>query len=190
MIKLTNCVFRCQLFPLNFYCLEDIAEKLTKQQLFSKIKLYTHKPKMLVLKLASQASTIILFPSGKMRLMGSAVKNKGEAKQLIKTMFSDNVGKIRLQTMTATFDFKECIHLGKLKLFIDERYHYGKNCMPLWQNFYESELFPALQLKLWGAIHCNVFASGKCVITGIKHLDEACVIIDDLTNFIKEYKHC
>ena len=91
--------------------------------------------------------------------------------------------------MMVTHDFGEKINLIKLHDYINTRYNYGHNCMPGWMCFLDTELFPALMLKLWGlCVHLNVFGSGKCVLTGIKQLDEAYIIIEQLCDYLWLYK--
>jgi len=93
---------------------------------------------------------------------------------------------VHIQTITATHDVGRPINLQKLHMAIHEKFNYGASYdMPGYMNLYEAELFPALQLRIWGmAMHVNIFATGKCVITGLKHFDEACVVADDINNYV------
>jgi TATA-box binding protein (TBP) (component of TFIID and TFIIIB) len=95
-----------------------------------------------------------------------------------------------VETITATHDVGHAIKLGKLHTVINKHFDYDDAyCMPGYFNSYEAELFPALQLKVWRmGKHVNVFSTSKCVITGLKHFDEACVILDDVTMYIHIYK--
>ena len=83
-------------------------------------------------------------------------------------------------------DVGRLINLQKLHVSIQEKFNYEAIYDMSWyMNLYEAELFPALQLKIWGiARHVNIFATGKCVITGLKHFDEACVVADDINNYV------
>ena len=149
-----------------------------------------------MLTLKNKHTTVVLFASGKLHLMGSKITRRHVAYKCFKKVLRNKLKlmhyspiKVCLQTITAAHDFCEKINLYKLHDYINQYYNYGKGCMPGWMCFYEAELFPALMLKLWGlCVHVNVFASGKCVLTGIKHADEAYIIIEQLCEYLHLYK--
>jgi len=147
---------------------------------------------MLVIK-TCKGQTIVIFASGKLRVMGSHVTTRKEAKCVFKKILRELVptvnlylAKVHVQTITATFDIGHTVNLYKLHLSVHKHYDYGKDYYhPGYTNLLEPELFPALQLKIWGmARHINIFATGKCVFTGLRDYDEACDIANDIVNFV------
>ena len=111
--------------------------------------MYVHK---------SQKYTMIIFKCGKCRLMG--------CKQPIRTKIVDDAGPIkisisRIQSVSVTFDVGAALSLSQLGNFCHrESIRY----------LFEPELFPALRLTKFNPLCVNVFASGKCIILGLKHL--------------------
>ena len=101
--------------------------------------------------------TLVIFKCGKCRLMGCR-------QPLLTRILLDGPVKIaiqRIQSVTVTFDMKSMLKLSHLGNFC-----HRENIRYL----YEPELFPALRLSTFDPICVNVFASGKCVVLGIKHL--------------------
>ena len=192
-IRLTNFVFRVSLPLVKQLCLWDVAERAHKFYGSARITLRAPSPTMLVIR-QHKKQTLIIFPNGKLRLMGARIRTKKAAKRafrrvtqkLLPSSQQQQLPKVYIQTITATHDVGRPIHLQKLHVAIQEKFSYGASYdMPGYMNLYEAELFPALQLRIWGmAMHVNIFATGKCVITGLKHFDEACVVADDINNYV------
>jgi TATA-box binding protein (TBP) (component of TFIID and TFIIIB) len=138
--------------------------------------LYERQPQMV--KIKSKNITLIVFESGKFRLMGP--QTVGEAYRLAKKYF-DKFGPLEWQTSTVVLDLKRRINLAKLY----EHERVGTNKFI----YYESELFPALTLNRFGSCHVNVFASGKVVITGIKRTNFMCChdVYDHLYTTLQKY---
>jgi len=95
--------------------------------------------------------TIILFKTGKCRLMGC------KTPLITLTNLPYNIHLQCIQSATATYDYGSLINLHSLSI----RAH------PV---MFEPELFPAARLQQFNPLCVNVFASGKIVITGLKTL--------------------
>ena len=108
-----------------------------------------HSPRMYVVK--CNDFKIIIFPNRKCRLMG--------CKKPITTLnnLPYKIAIKNIQLITVTFDMGMSINLYHLASKV--------NCR------YDPELFPALRLLDYNPLCVNVFASGKVVILGIKHLN-------------------
>ena len=112
-----------------------------------------HPPQMHVCK--CKDCTIIIFKSGKCRIMGC----RQPLQRLDNLPFKLQI--IGILSVTVKFDMPTSVSLYHLG-----RYCYKNNLRYL----YEPELFPALRLSMFDPLCVNVFASGKCIILGIKHL--------------------
>ena len=111
------------------------------------------KPPYQIVLSIDNVGKLLLFPSGKCRLMG------------LKRPFSVNmrlplrIHDIEIQSITLTYNFGSRINLLKVS-----------QIMPCTDHMYEPELFPALRLTKYNPICVNVFATGKVVILGVKSL--------------------
>jgi len=95
---------------------------------------------------------LIVFTSGKCRIMG--LKSP-----LDEAILPFKVKNLKIQGVTLTMNYGQCINLHKLASNISRKY--------VW---FEPELFPALQLLKFKPKCVNVFASGKIVVLGAKKL--------------------
>lgn len=98
---------------------------------------------------------IIIFKSGKCRIMGCHEPL---------TKLDDLPFKLqitRIMSVTVKFTTPKPINLNNLGMYC---YHEKLKYI------FEPELFPALRLAMYNPLCVNVFASGKCIILGIKHL--------------------
>ena len=109
---------------------------------------FRNRPTQCVLRY--QEYTIILFPSGKCRIMGCKQPINPSSLPLNITIQS-------IQSITVTCDFGEPINLNLL----------ARNS----PSMYEPEIFPALRLTYYDPLCVNVFHTGKIVITGLKDLN-------------------
>ena len=122
-------------------------DDLTKFE-FTKVK----PPYQLVIPI-DKVGKLLLFPSGKFRLMG------------LKKPFSEDmqlplkVDDLEIQSITLTYNVGHPINLLKVAKQLT-----SKQCI------YEPELFPALRMKRFDPICVNVFSTGKVVILGLKSL--------------------
>ena len=112
--------------------------------------MYVHK---------SEHYTLIIFKCGKCRLMGC--KRPLTSKILDIEDIHVSISITRIQSVSVTFDVGARLSLNQLGNFC----HHNRL-----QYLYEPELFPALRLSTFDPMCVNVFASGKCVILGLKHL--------------------
>ena len=96
---------------------------------------------------------ILLFPSGKCRLMG--LKKPYSEKMHLPIKIYD----IEIQSITVTFNVGHRINLLKVASQLGRR-----------DRIYEPELFPALRLTKFNPICVNVFSTGRVVILGLKSL--------------------
>ena len=136
-------------------------------------KYYKNQPQMLTLQVLNNVK-LILFASGKYRLMGKFHPTKSCLLKLLKSC--KNIKLVRnllkhkstlaWQTSTVAFKLHKMVNLQRLyEHLLAKKY---KRCV----GYYELESFPALAIKLWSPLHVNVFSSGNVVITGVtaRHL--------------------
>ena len=110
--------------------------------------------------------TLIIFPSGKCRVMGCRDHiSKYQTSLLDKLPY--RFGEWKIMSTSVTFDMQSTLNLQKLG-----NYCYQSNV----KYIFEPELFPALRLTTYNPLCVNVFSSGKCVVLGIRHLCYAKVI--------------
>lgn len=123
--------------------------ELQKMNFQKKVK----PPVQQVLKIPFGGSMLV-FPSGKFRLMGvKKPLTSYENLPLIPAIMT-------LQSCTITGNYGECIHLSNLANDLTSR-----RCT------YEPELFPAARLLEFNPLCVNVFSTGKIVILGVKEID-------------------
>jgi TATA-box binding protein (TBP) (component of TFIID and TFIIIB) len=133
------------------------------------------QPEQLIIKFRD-GTTMLIFKSGKFRIMGHAGDVDSLAMHFnvfnVADLF-DFIPDIVFQTMTATCKFPNPINLNKLSYLhpISTRYN--------------PELFPACQVLTYKPVSVNVFASGKVTICGLKDIELARdVIIRDLRELL------
>jgi TATA-box binding protein (TBP) (component of TFIID and TFIIIB) len=127
-------------------------------------------PIMAIVKISKFRCTIIVFKTGKCRVMG-----------LKQELTQDNIDnefplKMKLgsiQSCTFSIDFQAGpINLIKLNNSLKR------------ESIYEGELFPALRLVHMSPLCVNIFQSGKCVITGARSPTINMKMIDQIYNLI------
>jgi Transcription factor TFIID (or TATA-binding protein, TBP) len=96
---------------------------------------------------------MLLFPSGKCRLMGLNQPFSEDIQLPLK------IHNVEIQSVTVTCHIGNQINLLKLA-----------RQMPHKERIYEPELFPALRMTKFNPICVNVFSTGKVVILGLKSL--------------------
>ena len=105
---------------------------------------------------SSVGSCMVVFPSGKFRLMG--VKKPLSGRDYTRLpLFPKS---IELQSVTITDTFGDYINQITMANRLTSR-----RCM------FEPELFPAARLLEFNPLCVNVFATGKIVILGLKNVD-------------------
>jgi TATA-box binding protein (TBP) (component of TFIID and TFIIIB) len=115
------------------------------------------QPEQLIVRF-SNSITMLLFKTGKFRLMGKGAENEWDASHCV-YLVSGTWPFLELQTMTAVFKTPNRINLEKFTSLFD--------------SYYNAEDFPAVQIRQFKPIHVNVFASGKIILCGIKDLKVA-----------------
>ena len=109
-----------------------------------------------MIKLKNEKGTLVVFKSGKCRLMGCK-----EPITSTKNLFPFPIVLTKMQSATVSMDVGTSLNLYKIAKSMGSR-----KCI------YEPELFPALRItKELLPLCVNVFASGKVIILGIKHLN-------------------
>ena len=136
--------------------------ELEKIQFQKKIK----PPVQKVLK-TSFGGCMLVFPSGKFRLMG--VKNPLPSYDNLPLL----PGTMTLQSATITGHYGERIHLRALANDLTSR-----RCT------YEPELFPAARLLDFNPLCVNVFSTGKIVILGVKDIEKRHELIAEVSALI------
>ena len=133
--------------------LVNINYKARVQQDITHLPFNTTKPRQYVCKLPQY--TIVIFPNRQCRIMGCKSPIKS-----ISTPF--NIIIQRIQSCTVVINLKQSLNLYKLSLKL--------NCI------FEPELFPALRWLKYNPMCVNIFATGKVVVLGIKHLQYESII--------------
>ena len=105
--------------------------------------------------------TVLFFKGNKCRLMGSTS---------IPNNIPFDIQFKSLQSMTITHDLCKSINLIDLSK--------RTRCI------YEPEIFPCLQLLDYKPLCCNVFASSKLVLTGVRNIEQATKIIKHVQSII------
>jgi Transcription factor TFIID (or TATA-binding protein, TBP) len=113
---------------------------------------------------------LLLFPSGKCRLMGLK-KPFSEEIQLPLKIYN-----VEIQSVTVTCHVGHQINLPKLA-----------RQMPPKERMYEPELFPALRMTKFNPICVNVFSTGKVVILGLKSLSYQS-LLNSIVQDLRVYK--
>ena len=116
------------------------------------------------------AGTLIIFSSGKYRLMGFKAEDDLEATCVVykytKFIDPEYMPSLALQSMTLKAHFGQCINLHKLSEMIESRL--------------ELELFPCLTIIKYKPASVNVFATGSIIMCGIKDVEFSNFILTEL----------
>ena len=112
--------------------------------------------------------TIIIFKSGKCRIMGC----KKKLCYLKPLRFK--IENIKVQSVTVVEKLNQILNLHKLSVMLD--------CDAM----YEPELFPALRFLKFNPMCVNIFSTGKVIILGIR-VDDCENIVSDIMNTILIY---
>src|SRR5277367_2274560 len=121
------------------------------------------------------ASTMIMFKTGKFRIMGKCIfrdkacYNASSVTRLV----HDCAPLIDLQTMTVVYTHSHRLDLALLSTLLQ-----GSERKT--QCHYEAEHVPAVQIISYKPIHVNVFASGKVIICGVKNSKSIDTILNQL----------
>jgi TATA-box binding protein (TBP) (component of TFIID and TFIIIB) len=110
---------------------------------------FRHLPPVMYTETLPNGSKIVIFPSGKCRIMGC---------KWFPVDLPYGIQVKRMQSATVTLDLKRQFNLKRMSYLM-------KNCQ------YEPELFPALRLMDFKPLCVNLFASGKVTILGLRRLN-------------------
>ena len=157
-LEIVNSVWRGK---MNHQINLSTFESLIQNGLNIKSVYYHQKqPEQLVIKF-NDGSTMLIFKSGKFRIMGGKIDELTAHCNIISVTCKhhNNIPEIILQTMTVVYAYSYSIKLAKLSTLI--------KC------YFNMECFPAVQITKFKPIHVNVFASGKVIICGIKDIEDA-----------------
>lgn len=126
------------------------------------------RPTMIKMKLPDVRYTILIFPNGRIQLLGKTVSDDYE---YVRTYLQDrlrlDIPPFTVDAMTVVYKFSRPCHLKSITHSSSER-------------FYEPELFPALLLTTWKPTHVALFASGTVVLTGVKCFNAMHEIVNEI----------
>ena len=167
-IRIVNCMRECRLdMPID---LEQVHKRL------SDTKLYRGRPSMLVIP-TSYGRNIQMFPSGVIQIMGHVTHriSLGMRDELLR-----HLRQLHPQLPTPPVTLRNlvvCAHVNKtvpLHLFTKSSS----------KTNYEPELFPAVLLRRFDPVHVALFHTGRCVITGLRSVDEGRDIVSRLSTYL------
>ena len=132
------------------------------------------QPQQVIIKFFND-STMLLFKTGKFRIMGRTLSLADALKNvcIVTSLKTRKIPVLELQTMTAVHTFDHHLYLDILRNLIQ-----GNSRSTLCR--YDAEHFPAVQVVKYKPIHVNVFATGKIVICGLKDLQVGEKILNEL----------
>ena len=168
--------------------LSEAYRHLTTTVTGCKCKLYRGRPQMLLVYLPLYRRNIQLFPSGKIQVLGRVFPS--DARSMI-TCVCTHLRPLLLpqppppKPMTLTL--RNLVIDARLnRRVMISRFPHSAGCRDA---FYEPELFPALQINKWLPIHVAVFATGRCVITGLTNPTSTNLssVLCDLLSFLNSY---
>ena len=168
-IRVVNCMRECRL---------DM--RIDIEQLHQRVpdsKLYRGRPSMLVIP-TSYGRNLQLFPSGVIQIMGhvSHRVSLGMRDELLR-----HLRHLHPHVPTPTLTLKNlvvCAHLNKTAPL----HRFAKSSSDA---NYEPELCPALLLRRFHPVHVALFHTGRCVLTGLRSVDEARDIVLRLSAYLE-----
>ena len=152
--------------------LEEVHKRLPHS------KLYHGRPQMLVTKM-SCGRNLQLFPSGCIQILGrvslsNALSMSYEILQHLKPLYPH----LQLPILTLK---NIVVHAQLTKTIPLHRIKHSSSTVS-----YEPELFPAVLIRRFEPAHIAVFHTGHCIITGLKSLEQAHVIVHELVHFLNK----
>lgn len=134
------------------------------------IEPYTPSPHQVIVPVKSLNAKLLIFPSGKCRLMG--LKRVLTENEVVSDL-PVKINSLQIQSASAVIKLDRTINLFLL----------AKNLSPK-RCVYEPELFPALRLTGFNPLCVNVFSTGKIVILGLKDLTNQHRLAEDIIRYI------
>ena len=132
---------------------------------------YHVRPQQLVIK--NENGTVILFSSGRFRVMGcvDVLEATCLALKYVDMIDYDNVPEIYSQSYTSRAKLDYNINLTKLS-----------KCD---NTLYEAELFPAVRMLKYNPVSVNVFSTGSIVACGLKEPEDFYIILKEIDYLYK-----
>src|SRR5271167_2312137 len=152
--------------PVDLLQLQQLCNALVSVR---SVKLQVKPPIQLIIKF-DDGSTMLVFKTGKFRIMGKMDDLDAHFNIFSVTLLYNDIPNIKLQTMTACFTFPHRVNLALLADNIE--------------SYYNTESFPTLRVLKYKPISINVFASGKVIITGLRDDTSALHIELELTSLL------
>ena len=147
-------------------------------RLFPDAKLYRGRPQMIVVKM-SCGRNLQLFPSGCVQIMGNLSESRAESmsyeivRHLRQLYPHIRMPSLTLKNLVVSARLKTKVPLHRLQLSSSDV-------------SYEPELFPAMLLRRYHPVHIAVFHNGRCIITGLRPVEQGQMIVDDVTAYLKQ----
>ena len=139
-------------------------------------KLYRGRPQMLVVTM-SCGRNLQLFPSGCIQIMGNlshsrALSMSYEIVHHLRHLYPQvRMRPLTLKNLVVSVRLRKAIPLHRLK-------HSSSTLC------YEPELFPALLMRRHHPIHIAVFHTGRCIITGLRSVEQGQCIVNELMDYL------
>lgn len=130
------------------------------------------RPQQLIIK--QKTCTVLIFGSGKVRIMGRACIEEAQC------IFDNLICILDVSVIESLYKVSETVVLNLNKTNIN----FYKSISHLQPCTLELELFPALSLERWKPLHVNLFSTGKVVILGREAMNKKDEIRDWLMNNI------
>lgn len=136
------------------------------------------RPQMLLVKM-NNGRKVQLFRRGKMQILGNISPSEA------RSMFYDIIESLRhfyphlypkrliLRNLVVSVQLQKIVTLHNIKVSSETL-------------FYECEIFPAALIRKWHPIHVAVFHNGKCIITGLTHMNQVMPIMNELILYLSQ----
>jgi hypothetical protein len=127
-------------------------------------KLYTGRPTMI--KMKNYGVTVLIFSNFTCRLMGGGSSHAYVFQKFLESVANSLQVKpltLMSHTMTNYFNFKINLHQ-----------------LPASKFLVNIELFPAAKYIHYGSMHANIFQTGVVIITGVRVISDAKLLIDQI----------
>src|SRR5277367_3608545 len=143
--------------------LNELCQLVTTLPIVNNAVYQKCQPKQLIIKFLD-ASTMIMFKTGKFRIMGKCLSRDIACynASCVTRLVHDCAPLIDLQTMTVVYTHAHHLNLTLLSRLVQGSEHKT-------QCHYDAEHFLAVQIISFKPIHVNVFTSGKVIICGVKN---------------------
>ena len=147
-------------------------------RLFPNAKFYRGRPQMIVVKMTC-GRNLQLFASGCVQIMGNLSDSRAESMSYeIVHHLRQLYPHIRMPPLT----LKNLVVSARLKTNIPlHRLQHSSSDV-----CYEPELFPALLIRRYHPVHIAIFHNGRCIITGLRSVEQGQTIVDELTVYLKQ----